>query len=291
MLLELLKSAAKELLRVEDSAAVDAVETGAVAKVLKEQRAEKSPTHFLEKWFERAEPPTKRSPEELGRIEQLLQTGEIKFGGNRDLRSRGFIRSGYIEDGNRPPIHVLEKKADLQPEVKAYNLHKISPFTNYFPVTVQRSPGVFVQERVGKALDERLKGLSMTVLFEKNKVFRDQLEQTLAQRVIDGNEDSHVGNLTMTGRRGQLALSNIDYLGYNTFSVYEKPQLRDLVQFGRFPLSESTLEKIDTFHTRLGDPSVASILMDEHFDERHLIAMRARSQWLLDEKHLPDGRQ
>lgn len=124
-----------------------------------------------------------------GQIARLLKEQPITYSNAvRDTHTNpkaAPVQSGYVLDSNGKPLHLVERRdvpaSRVQFEMAAQDLHQQSPFTTYFPVTVERAPGVLVQERVGKSLFDRA-GLLDRRFFSETIITKD--ERTFLQRVM-----------------------------------------------------------------------------------------------------------
>jgi len=229
----------------------------------------------------------------------------------RDATSKSHIRAGYVTDTDGSVIPILEKTlggADganlISKELKAYQLHNLSPFTNSFPVSVARN-GSLIQQRIGKALTDRavlldrLTGQTRSVgflpdaspsfryYFENHPQFRDQLEQSIVERSIYGDVDLKGDNFVASFKNGKVRVGNTDMeeaFGTDVEPARLKPNLASL---RGTELSPFTLQKVESFRSFLQSSTGQTRLSAINVSRPEIDAMAARCEWFLTNKHLP----
>lgn len=266
-----------------------------------------------------------RAPAQVKQLEELYRNAPIRFADRPGDLFDSSIRTGTIQ-GQSGLEHVVVTKPPMvrrQNELTAYAIHQQSPFTNHFPITVERAGGKeLVQERVGRTLDNALPILDkrfygqvappmppieaeksvilqwkrtvaeqarlspgMRDLLHGNPAFRDQMEQSVAERLIWGDLDGHRGNLGLMLRKQQLNVANIDM--EMAFSTRLQPTYPKLIEFQDQVISSSTLGKIDAFRRKFSSNWGRTFLSDVKLSIEQSDAMLARSSWLLNEGRFP----
>lgn len=266
-----------------------------------------------------------RAPAQVKHLEELYRNAPIRFFDRPGDLFDSSIRTGTIQ-GQSGLEHVVVTKPPMvrqQKELAAYAIHQQSPFTNHFPITVERAGGKeLVQERVGRTLDNALPILDrrfygqvappmppidaeksvilqwkrtvaeqarlspgMRDLLQGNPVFRDQMEQSVAERLIWGDKDGHRGNVALIMRNRLLNVANIDM--EMAFSTRLTPNYPKLIEFQDQVISPSTLGKIDAFQQKFSSNWGRTFLADLKLSREQSNAMLARSSWLLNEGRFP----
>ena len=266
-----------------------------------------------------------RSPAQVKQLEELYRHAPIKFADRPGDLFDSSIRTGTIQ-GQSGLEHVVVTKPPMvrqQKELTAYAIHQQSPFTNHFPITVERAGSKeLVQERVGRTLDNALPILDrrfygqvappmppidadrsvilqwkrtvadqarlspgMRDLLQGNPAFRDQMEQSVAERLIWGDQDGHRGNIALLMRNRLLNVGNIDM--EMAFSTRLQPNYPKLIEFQDQVISPSTLSKIDAFQQKFSSNWGRTFLSDNKLTSEQSNAMLARSSWLLNEGRFP----
>jgi hypothetical protein len=281
---------------------------------------------FADDHSERAAVPQFEQPRpsaEKTELEQLMLNKPIILS-DLDLDaydSRGRVRSAHLTDNEgrarRLLIKVLDtKEGTVAPNVVGYKLHQSSPFTTDFPTVVLRD-GVQVEERVGKALGERLllaerinqprQSRSPRVTFlpvgdevldcsdsaeflqalESNAQFSDQLEQALVERGIYGATDGHAWNLALKVRDGRPTISNLDLDDDTAFGQAAQPPAPDLDVMRQRPLSQNTMAKVRQFIASLTNGPLRETAEQVGLSQEQRNAMWQRAQWYLDHGRFP----
>jgi hypothetical protein len=238
-------------------------------------------------------------------IEKLLATAPITF---NELIKKRDVRSGYVHDELGRIVHVVLRArtgVGALYELRAYKLHEFSPFTNEFPVTVQRNDGL-IQERLGKCLLDRMKFVwnkcregerfpgrrahrlpSLEQLFEENAIVRDQLEQTCVERWILAERDGKLDNVLVTCRDGEFRFANVDMEGA---FCYDKPYTAyhlTVEWLAGARISQSTVDKVATFKAHLGSRE-GQILLDQlEMNDTERLGMNSRMEQIITEEHFP----
>ncbi|MCC7527646.1 MAG: hypothetical protein IT342_03925 [Candidatus Melainabacteria bacterium] len=271
----------------------------------------------------------------LDQIEQLYRSAPIEFVVRKSDRlmvqfELNDIRSGVIKTGNTLE-HVVVRNFPNdywakrgQKELAAFAIHKESPFTNYFPITVARhDEKLLVQQRAGHSIAESMSLLGRRFyghqpppqqiplndnfiarldwvrewkkyedsspafrdLLHRSPKFRDQMEQSVAERLILGDIDGHKRNFTLTMRDGHIKVANIDM--EVAFDMGRTPHAPRLEEFKNRPVSARTLTKISAFTKKFGTDWGRSFLNGLGLDDSQVAAMLARSRWLLKDGHFP----
>ncbi|MCC7530992.1 MAG: hypothetical protein IT342_20905 [Candidatus Melainabacteria bacterium] len=273
----------------------------------------------------------------LGEIEQLYRTAPIEFAMRKSDRlipqfvELNEIRSGVIKTGNslehvvvRPMANGYWTERRMQKELAAYAIHKESPFTNHFPITVARHDGnLLVQQRAGRSLadsmaliDRRFYGhipppkpiqpddtfgamvdwdrarIKYEVsspgfrdLLRHSAAFRDQMEQSVAERLILGDIDDHKRNFTLLMRNGHAKVANIDF--ELAFGMLKTPPAPKITEFANEPLSRTTLTKVEAFFQKFDSGWGRSFLDGLGLNEAQVAALLDRSKWFLKDRHFP----
>jgi hypothetical protein len=258
-------------------------------------------------------------------LEGLYDSAPIRYG---ERLGDGFdtrIKTGVISHANTLE-HVVVTRPSAEREAKeitAYAVHKESPFTNHFPITVRRGvDGRLVQERVGRSLDTSMALLDKRVygyepppmplidsdqkvldawcqamkehernsptlkaLLTRSPVFRDQLEQTAAERLLWGDADGASRNITMLFRRQTLKASNIDM--EFAFDLNHVPHAPEIEAFQGQPISAATMTKISQFGSHFGSKQGREYLAANGLGEAQTEAMLARTNWFKREGRFP----
>lgn len=294
-----------------------------------------------------ASPAAKHS---LDQIEQLYRSAPIEFAKRRgDWFNSAGIRTGVIEGGNTfEHVMVREITTPLMAtrqnkELAVYAIHKESPFTTHFPITVARhNENLLVQQRTGRSLNDAmslidkrfyrhlpppmpppvtrtldagnyvpywkqdsamLEWKSTVVewnramvkyrdsspgfrdLLHRSAVFRDQMEQSVAERLVLGDWDGHKGNFTLLIRNGRFKIANVDMeAAFSNKAIPPTPRIREFIDA---PVSASTLTKIGAFNKKFDSSWGRSFLGELGLDEAQIAAMLSRSKWLLKDGHFP----
>lgn len=256
-------------------------------------------------------------------LEQLFGRAQIRIGERLTDGFDTDIKTGTIDVG-RSVEHVMVRKftpGRREKELTAYAIHGESPFTNHFPVTVGRPDGKVVQERIGRSLDTGLAILdkrfygyeppimppidedkhvidawaeamrehernspSLHALLQRSSVFADQLEQTVAERLIWGDADGAMRNITMQIKNRSLKTANVDMeFAFDTNHVPHVPSI-DYYQ-GR-TISGATLQKIGQFESHFSSGKGKDLLAS-HLSSSQTEAMMERTAWLRSMKHFP----
>lgn len=125
---------------------------------------------------------------------------------------------------------------------------------------------------------------ALNALWSRSPVFRDQLEQTVAERLLWGDLDGAPRNLTMHLKRQALKMSNIDMeFAFDRNVVPHAPHIEVLQGQA---ISPATLDKISTFHDRFSSKAGREFL-SSRIDSEQTEAMLSRSRWFLKEGHFP----
>lgn len=257
-------------------------------------------------------------------LEALYGLKPIKFAERAGDMFDTRIKTGVIDAGSGYEHVVVTSPGAKREanELAAYAIHRESPFTNHFPVTVRRAgDGKLVQERVGRSLDSAIALLdkrfyryeppfmpvidsdpkvleawtkemiehernspALHALWSRSPVFRDQLEQTVAERLLWGDLDGAPRNLTMQLKQQALKMSNIDMeFAFDRSVVPHAPHIEVLQGQA---ISPTTLDKIAIFHGRFSSKAGRDFL-SKRIDIEQTEAMLSRSSWLLKEGHFP----
>ena len=214
--------------------------------------------------------------------------------------------------------------ARQEKELAAHAIHKESPFTNHFPTTVVRhDEKLLVQQRAGRSLAESMALIDRRFyghlpppkpmppddtfgalvdwdrarikyevaspgfrdLLRRSDAFRDQMEQSVAERLILGDRDGHKRNFTLLVRNRRIKVANIDM--EMSFGIHRTPPAPKISEFANEPLSKNTLTKVGAFLQKFDSGWGRSFLDRLGLNEAQVAAMLDRSKWLLNERHFP----
>jgi hypothetical protein len=243
-------------------------------------------------------------------VVRLLETAPIRFFAcaKYPREKHGIVVCrGLLELPDGEQRHVLIRSQHRPLEVKVAKFHELTPFTCTVAKTASRSlssldpefatvlskvayyravTAVDIQEYLGETLDDPLVERHLSVVSDQ---LRDQLEQATAERVIIGDQDDHVGNLTVSELDGAWTIGNIDFHdnGYieGAFNTEKVPVTR-LPHAGR-TISPDTLDKIEALILRLESSEGRNHLSAIGLSPKQSEALVLRARFLAEQRRFP----
>lgn len=241
------------------------------------------------------------------RIERFAATEELLSSARIVLNDRKFWTqapkvptiAGYADVPGGLPHPVIVRHADPAnnrafKELAAYGLHKVSPFENAVPVSIMRKDSlgrdVLVQERIGQSMFDRSKMLArregshdvegvFNRLLRSSDDFANQTEHAVAQKAMLGDNDTHMGNLSLATLRGQIVVGNIDW--GNAFMLTRAPFYPRIAAFEGRAILPGTLGKIEEFNDILLSRQTKPLFDQLSLTKKHVDTIVSRGSFML----------
>lgn len=250
---------------------------------------------------------------------EAIRNGELTISnrsagsGNSSIALEGTVKtSNGTKDVVVDLMNGTEGQRRLRFEQQAKRIDEALGFNN-MPITESRTGlvngkevQVRVQEKRGTQILDELPNLmdakarelgrnkiTMKEYFDLEPEFKLQLEQTLIERIIVGDSDMHLKNLTIDYVNGKPRFNNIDL--DKSFTTFSHPMIpsdyaytNKLINvFKDQPLSESSIVKLRAFVKEFDTVEGRVRLFDQSMHPDQIDAVMSRSRWMADNGKLP----